>query len=76
MVYTLQFFSIQNAVRFILLTYLVPVLLTFYIQVVLNLKKNSGVKRLRMNTRAEGHVYLDTVPSDTHSRKENHCSDY
>ena len=33
------FFSLQNAVCFIILTYLVPVLLTFYIQGVLKLKK-------------------------------------
>ena len=33
------FFSIQNAVRFIILTYLVPVLFTFYIQDVLKLQK-------------------------------------
>jgi hypothetical protein len=33
------FFPLQNAVRFIILTYLVPVLLTFYIQDVLKLKK-------------------------------------
>jgi len=42
------FFSLQNAVCFIILTYLVPVLFTFYIQVVLKLKKNnSGAKRLK-----------------------------
>ena len=46
MVYTLRFFSLQNAVCFIILTYLVPVLFTFYIQDVLKLKKNSGTKRL------------------------------
>jgi len=47
MLYTLRFFSLQNAVCFIILTYLVPVLFTFYIQCVLKLKKNnSGAKRL------------------------------
>ena len=39
MVYTLRFFSLKNAVCFISLTYLVHVLLTFYIQDVLKLKK-------------------------------------
>jgi len=38
--------SLQNAVCFIILTYLVPVLFTFNIQDVLKFKKNSGAKRL------------------------------
>jgi len=33
------FFSLQNAVCFVILTYLVPVLFTFYIQSVLKLTK-------------------------------------
>ena len=35
------FFFLQDAVCFIILTYLVPVLFTFYIQYVLKLKKNN-----------------------------------
>ena len=50
MVYTLRFFlflSLQNAVCYIIPTYLVSVLFTFYIQGLLKLKKNnSGAKKL------------------------------
>ena len=41
------FFSLQNAVCFIILRHLVLVLFTFYIHGVLKLKNNSGSKRLR-----------------------------
>jgi hypothetical protein len=48
-----QFIPLQNAVYFIVLTYLVPVLFTFYIQVVLKLKKeNSSAKRLSLKHEA------------------------
>ena len=41
------FFPLQNAVCFMILTYLVPVLFKFYIRYVLKLKKNNSVaKRL------------------------------
>ena len=45
------YFSLQNAVCFIILTYLVPVLFTFYIQCVLKLKKRiPAPKRLSGKT--------------------------
>jgi hypothetical protein len=48
-IYSPFFSSLQNAVCFIILTYLVPVLFTFCIQDVLKLEKNnSDAKRLRV----------------------------
>ena len=46
------FFPLQNAVCFIILTYLVPVVFTFYTGCAKIKKNNSGAKRLRIHTTA------------------------
>ena len=56
MVYTLRFFPLQNAVCFIILTDLVPVLFTFNIHNVLKFKNNSCAKRLIIIVK-EGTLY-------------------
>jgi len=59
------FFSLKNAVFFIILTCLVPVLFTFCIQGVLKLKKNnSGAKRLTLYPTLKLHDLRSDIPLD------------
>ena len=66
------FFSLQNAVYFIIITYLVPVLFTFYIQGVLKLNKNnSGARRLSVTFKGRNQfVWSHSVYSLVHERLE------
>jgi predicted membrane protein len=65
-----SFFSLKNAVCFIILTYLVTVLFTFYVQGVLKFKKNnSGAKRLMFTT---AHTLAHSSLRGWISRKKSH----
>ena len=67
-------FPLQNAVCFIILTYLVPVLFTFYIQGVLKLRQNnSGAKRLKVEWTAE-QKYLLVVNAKSVARADQHTT--
>ena len=57
MLYTLLFFLFKMQFVFIILTYLVPVLFTFYIEDVLKLKKNNcATKRLTLSSLLVQHI--------------------
>ena len=77
MLYTLRFFSLQNAVCFIMLTCLVPALFTFHIQGVLKLKKKKfSAKGLTSGSKKGNKIYYffplenprTSNPSQAHQR--------
>jgi predicted membrane protein len=66
------FFSLQNAVYFIMLTFLIPVLFTFYIQGVIKFKKKSGAKGLKSCLeRPKGWTLYATAYTNSYAQSRN-----